>query len=136
MLASPFYFVVCLFDHFRSSRAQGADVFVALYIGGPRLIRSYSFGLIFLVIMGFYTYSYFSQTAIIEDESCHTPLQCVLKHVLDTFRGDITTVLGAFANWTFAPMVLWEEVWMQYRTSVIVMTLIFYNMLLQVMSML
>ena len=72
---SPFYFVVCLIDHFRSSQAEGADVFEALYIGSPRLIRSFSFGVIFLVIVGFYTYTYFSQTAIIEDESCHSPFQ-------------------------------------------------------------
>jgi len=54
-----------------------------------------------------------------------------MKHILDGFRGDVTTVLGAFASWTFPPMVLWQETWLQYRTAFIVMTLIFYNMLLQ-----
>ena len=166
--SSPFYFVVCLLDHFRtrcvgregfvlfdaccvmhlylaqkssdsrmyfccgdSRGLEGADVFQALYLGAPKLIRSYCFGLIFLVLAGLYTYTYFSQTAIIEDESCHSPFQCVIKHILDGFRGDITTIYGTFMSWTYPPVVMWEELWYQYRTTFVVMTLICYNMLLQ-----
>jgi hypothetical protein len=110
---------------------EGADVFQALYLGAPRLIRSYCFGLIFLVLAGLYTYTYFSQTAIIEDESCHSPFQCVMKHILDGFRNDITTILGQQYNWTFPPVVIWSDLWFQYRTTFVVMTLICYNMLLQ-----
>ena len=59
MLSSPFFFVISLLDHFRYNRAAGADVFQALYIGGPRLVRTFSFSIVFLVIAGFYSYTFF-----------------------------------------------------------------------------
>jgi len=132
IFSSPFFFVLSLVDHFRYERAAGADVFEALYLGGPRLMRTISFGIVFLIICGFYSYAYFSQTAIIEDESCHSPFQCVAKHILDGFRGDITTVIGNIGfNWTFPPFAMWQEMWYQHRTLYLVVTLVIYNMLLQ-----
>ena len=117
----------CFYDS-----AEGANVFKALYLGAPRLIASFSFGLISLVIAGLYAYTYFSQTAIIEDESCHSPFQCVIKSVLDGFRGDLTTLLGQNNHtWSFPPMAMWKDLWFQYRTTVIVISIIFYNMFLQ-----
>jgi hypothetical protein len=42
--------------------------------------------MIILVWFGFMSFAYFSTTAIMLDESCHSVYQCVTKHVLDSFR--------------------------------------------------
>jgi hypothetical protein len=60
-------------------------VFQTLYLGESRLIRPYCFGLIFLVFATLYTYTYFSQTVIVEDESCDSSFQFVIKHIVDGF---------------------------------------------------
>ncbi|KAJ1494559.1 hypothetical protein T484DRAFT_1765340 [Baffinella frigidus] len=71
-------------------------------------------GVMVIACFGFFTYCYFSQSAIYEDQTCHSPFQCVAKHVLDAIRGDITTVLGAFVAWSFPAVVVWEDMWWNF----------------------
>jgi len=129
LLSSPLYYVASMMDYLRMS--GGRVVLKSLYVGAPNLLRSFTVGVLFLIASGVYTYAYFSQTAIIEDESCHSPFQCVSKHIYDSFRGDITTVLGQFSMWTYPPLVVWEDLWYQWRTIYVLVGLVFWNMLLQ-----
>jgi len=129
VVSSPFFSVACTVDYLRVS--YGRMVSTAVAVGAPKLIRSFTVGLLFLVACGFFSYTFYSQIAIYEDQSCHSPFQCVFKHVLDAFRGDMTTVLGQFAAWTFPPMVVWEDMWHESRTLYLLVGLVFWNMVLQ-----
>jgi hypothetical protein len=43
----------------------------------------------------------------------------------------MTTIYETPYNWTFPPVVFWTDLWYQYRTSFVVMTIIRNNILLQ-----
>mmetsp|Transcript_46370 Transcript_46370/g.108883 ORF Transcript_46370/g.108883 Transcript_46370/m.108883 type:complete len:1255 (-) Transcript_46370:266-4030(-) len=128
-LQSPFFFVYCMLDYLRMSGGQ--IVVRSLIVGAPNLARSFTLGVFVLTCFGFITYSYFSTTAVVEDETCHSPFQCVSKIIVDSFRGDITTVLGQFSAWAYPPMVFWSDQWYTFRTFFIFCTLIFWSLLLQ-----
>jgi hypothetical protein len=126
---SPLFYPLCLMEYF--AMPGGRNVVKALYIGGPALTRTFLIGMIVLVIFGVLSYAFFSTTAIEMDESCHSLYQCVAKHVLDSFRGDITTVLGTFTNWTFPALVFWEDSWEGWKTWYIMVFLLWWTFLLQ-----
>jgi len=126
---SPFFYAFCLLEYF--TMRGGRDVLRALYFGGPQLMKSFMLGLIVLVVFGFMSYAFFSTAAIETDESCHTLYQCVAKHVADALRGDITTVLGNFANFTHPALVFWADVWEAWKTLYIVVFLVWWWFLLQ-----
>jgi len=130
LLSSPFFYAGLMLEYFRMS--DGRNVILAVVKGIPNLTRSFLIGMMVVVCFGFYTYAYFSQTAILEDESCHSLFQCVIKHVTDSFRGDITTVVGniGFA-WTFPALVIWQDSWYAWRTVYLMVTLVFWSFLLQ-----
>lgn len=128
LLSSPFYSVACIVDYLHGN---GRAMVATMAVGAPKLIRTLTIGVAFLVMCGFFSYSYYSQIAIVEDQSCHSPFQCVVKHLLDAFRGDLTTILGRFSNWTFPPIVPWKDLWHESRTLYIVLGLVLWNMLLQ-----
>ena len=129
LVSSPFYSVACIVDYLRVS--YGRTMVSTMTVGAPKLIRTFTIGVAFLVMCGFFSYTYYSQIAIVEDLSCHSPFQCVAKHVLDAIRGDLTSVLGKFTLWSFPPLVPWEDVWHESRTFYIVLSILFWNMLLQ-----
>ncbi len=130
LLNSPFFYAGLMLEYFRMS--DGRAVTKAVVKGLPNLARSFLIGMMVVVCFGFYSYAFFSQTAILEDESCHSLFQCVAKHVTDSFRGDITTVIGniGFA-WTFPALVIWQDSWYAWRTIYLLVTLVFWGFLLQ-----
>lgn len=88
--------------------------------------------MIVMTFAGFYTYAYFSQSGIIHDDTCHSPFQCIIKHILDSFRADITTVVGMSGSaWAFPATTLWADSWYALRTFYIFTFLIFWSFLLQ-----
>jgi hypothetical protein len=87
LVSSPFFFVFLMFDYLR--RRDGRLVLQAIIVGGPNLLRSFAIGIIVLVVYGFYTYAYFSPSVIDSSDLCHSPFQCVAKHILDSMTGDL-----------------------------------------------
>lgn len=130
LIKSPFFYVCFLLDYFRLP--DGILVLNAVILGGPNLVRSFILGLIVITCFGFYSYAYFSNVVNQEQEVCHSPLQCVAKHILDSLTGDLSTVLGDdFGNFAFPALVLWEDSWEGYRTTFVFISLIFWVFLLQ-----
>mmetsp|Transcript_17701 Transcript_17701/g.40030 ORF Transcript_17701/g.40030 Transcript_17701/m.40030 type:complete len:1724 (-) Transcript_17701:23-5194(-) len=129
VISSPFFQVFCMLDYFR--QPGGRMVTRAIYVGGPALLRSFAVGVMVISVYGFLGYAYYSQSAIISDESCHSPFQCVTKFIVDSFGGDIRTVLGNFSAWAFPALDLWSDIWYSGRTLFIVTFVIFWSFLLQ-----
>mmetsp|Transcript_33620 Transcript_33620/g.79353 ORF Transcript_33620/g.79353 Transcript_33620/m.79353 type:complete len:948 (-) Transcript_33620:361-3204(-) len=127
--SSPILFVFCLFDYFRLPGGQ--MVFRALRTGAPALFRTFLIGLIIIVCWGFMGYVYFSQTAIIADDTCHSPFQCITKQILDSLKGDITTVFGNFFAYSFPGLVVWADNWFAWRSLVLLSFIICWSFLLQ-----
>lgn len=128
VVSSPFFSIACCLDYVRVSYERMGD---AVVVSAPRVIRSFAMGFFFLVGCGFFTYAFYSQTPIQEDQSCHSPFQCVTKHVLDALNHDMTTVVGNVFAFAFPPMVIWEDAWYQGRSLYIVCGLFLFNMMLQ-----
>lgn len=76
-------------------------------------------------------YVYFSQTAIIADDTCHSPFQCITKQILDSLKGDITTVFGNFFAYSFPGLVVWADNWFAWRSLVLLSFIICWSFLLQ-----
>ena len=129
VLDSPFYTVACNIDYLFFS--FGRIVTSVLAVGIPRLARTYQIGILFLAACGFFSYANYSQIAIHEDQSCHTLFQCVMKHIFDAFRGDMTTVLGQFGAWTFPALMPWLDIWHTGRSFFLLAGLVFWNLFLQ-----
>lgn len=130
LFLSPFFYVCFLLDYFRLP--DGVLVLNAVILGGPNLVRSFVLGMIVIICFGFYSYAYFSNIVNQEQEVCHSPLQCVAKHILDSVTGDLSTVLGNdFGNFAFPALVLWEDTWEGWRTTFVFISLIFWVFLLQ-----
>jgi len=129
VLSSPIFFVFCVLDYFCTP--GGLMIISALVNGAGRLAKAFGMGVMVIACFGVFTYCYFSQTAIYEDQTCHSPFQCVAKHVLDAIRGDITTVMGAFVAWSFPAVVVWEDLWFSVRTVFIIISILWWNFLLQ-----
>ena len=105
----------------------------AIIVGGPNLLRSFIIGVIVLIIFGFYSYAYFSSAVIASSDLCHSPFQCVSKHVLDSMTGDLTTVLGDSGGnlWAFPAVAPWSDLWEAWRTFFVFVSIIFWVFLLQ-----
>lgn len=130
LTSSPFFFVLQLLDYFRMR--DGRLVLRSIIVGGPNLFRSFVLGIIVIVCFGFMTYTYFSPTVNNDQEQCHSPWQCVTKHILDSMTGDLTTVLGTdLGVWAFSAIVPWEDLWKTWRTLFVFVSLIFWVFLLQ-----
>ena len=129
-VSSPFFYVFYMLDFF--ARRDGRLVMQAILLGGPNLLRSFTLGLIVIVCFGFYTYAYFSQSVIVAQELCHSPFQCVSKHILDSLTGDLTTVLGDdFGNFAYPATVFWADSWNSFKSAFVVVSIIFWVFLLQ-----
>mmetsp|Transcript_16489 Transcript_16489/g.25600 ORF Transcript_16489/g.25600 Transcript_16489/m.25600 type:complete len:401 (+) Transcript_16489:1-1203(+) len=130
LISSPIFFVFYMVDYFR--RKDGRLVLESIIVGGPNLVRSFILGMIVIVCFGFFTYAYFSHTVNMDQDQCHSPWQCVTKHILDSMTGDLTTVLGNdLGVWQFSPMVPWKDGWYSFRTLFVFISLIFWVFLLQ-----
>eukprot|EP00293_Proteomonas_sulcata_P007365 CAMPEP_0184307928 /NCGR_PEP_ID=MMETSP1049-20130417/16529_1 /TAXON_ID=77928 /ORGANISM="Proteomonas sulcata, Strain CCMP704" /LENGTH=371 /DNA_ID=CAMNT_0026620517 /DNA_START=72 /DNA_END=1187 /DNA_ORIENTATION=- len=130
VLMSPIFFVFLMLDFFRSR--DGRLVLQAVIHGAPNLFRSFILGIIVIVCFGFYSYAYFSQTVNVNQELCHSPFQCVAKHVLDSMTGDLTSVLGDdFGNFAYPAFVPWKDSWYAWRSTFVFASIIFWVFLLQ-----
>lgn len=103
----------------------------AVIVGGPNLFRSFVLAIIVIVVFGFNSYAFFSQSVNVNQQLCHSPFQCVVKHVLDSMTGDLTTVIGDdfgnFANPSVAP---WQDLWHTWRSLTVFVSLVFWVFLL------
>lgn len=130
LISSPLFFVFLTLDFLRTR--GGRLVMQAVLHGAPNLVRSFVLGVIVLVCFGFYSYAYFSQTVNISQELCHSPFQCVAKHLLDSMTGDLTTVLGDdFGNFGYPSMVVWKDSWNSWRSFFLFCSIVFWVFLLQ-----
>lgn len=131
LISSPFFFVFLMLDYFR--RPDGRLVLQAIIVGGPNLLRSFVIGIIVVIIFGFYSYTYFSPSVIASSDLCHSPFQCVAKHILDSMTGDLTTVLGdpGGSLWSFPALAPWADMWQAWRSFFVFVSIIFWVFLLQ-----
>eukprot|EP00960_Hanusia_phi_P076575 768580-Hanusia_phi.AAC.9 len=129
VISSPFFQVLCMLDYFQ--QPGGKLVTRSIVVGGPALIRSFAVGLIFLAVYGFLGYAYMSDIAIEARESCHSPFQCVSKFVIDSFGGDLRTVVGTSSAWSFPALVVYADLWDVGRSLFILSSIIFWSFLLQ-----
>lgn len=126
---SPFFFPVYLLDYFCSS--IGHMVLQAVIVGGPNLFRSFILSVIVIVVFGFNSYAFFSQSVNVNQQLCHSPFQCVVKHVLDSMTGDLTTVVGDdFGNFANPAVAPWQDLWHTWRYFTVFVSLVFWVFLL------
>lgn len=129
LVNSPFFYVVYLLDYFRSS--IGHMVLEAIVVGGPNLFRSFILSMIVIVCFGMNSYTFFSQSVNVNQHLCHSPFQCVVKHILDSMTGDLTTVIGNdFGNFAFPSVVPWQDLWHTWRYFTVFLSLVFWVFLL------
>mmetsp|Transcript_32457 Transcript_32457/g.76459 ORF Transcript_32457/g.76459 Transcript_32457/m.76459 type:complete len:428 (+) Transcript_32457:2-1285(+) len=130
VIDSPLFFVFSLLDFFR--RRSGLLVLRAVILAGPNLLRSLVLGMIVIICFGFYSYAYFSNIVNYEQELCHSPFQCISKHILDSLTGDLTTVLGdSLGQAYFPPLVLWVDLWHSWKSFVLFVSIVFWVLLLK-----
>mmetsp|Transcript_36720 Transcript_36720/g.57378 ORF Transcript_36720/g.57378 Transcript_36720/m.57378 type:complete len:838 (-) Transcript_36720:1502-4015(-) len=129
-ISSPFFFVFYMLDYFRTQ--DGKLVLQAIIIGGPNLFKSFTAGVLVIICFGFYSYAYFSSTINDEQELCHSPFQCVVKHVLDSLTDDMGTVLGDdFGNYAYPAVVFWADSWKAWQNTFVLAGIVFWVFLLQ-----